>query len=54
MPLHKNVHHFTYDLDPGQGKTRNVAYYPHMTYEPAKFEDAMSNSLGGNAFTRNI
>ena len=25
-----------------------------MTYAPAKFEAAMSNSLGGNAFTRNI
>ena len=30
--------------------------YPlhHMTYAPAKFEVAMSNGLGGNAFTRNI
>ena len=25
-----------------------------MTYAPAKFEAEMSNSLGGNAFTRNI
>ena len=25
-----------------------------MTYAPAKFEAAMSNCLGGNAFTRNI
>ena len=25
-----------------------------MTYAPAKFEAAMSNGLGGNAFTRNI
>ena len=24
-----------------------------MTYAPAKFEAAMSNCLGGNAFTRN-
>ena len=40
----------------GQGQTRNVAQYPlhHMTYAPAKFEAAMSNGLGGNAFTRNI
>ena len=30
----------------GQGQTRNVAPYPlhHMTYAPAKFEAAMSNS----------
>ena len=36
----------------GQGQTRNVAQYPlnHMTYAPAKFEDAMSNGLGGKAF----
>ena len=25
-----------------------------MTYTPAKFEVAMSNGLGGDAFTRNI
>ena len=25
-----------------------------MTYAPEKFEAAMSNGLGGNAFTRNI
>ena len=32
----------------GHGQTRNVAQYPlhHMTYAPAKFEAAMSNSLG--------
>ena len=35
-----------------QGQTRTVAQYPlhHMTYAPAKFEVAMSNGLGGNAF----
>ena len=40
----------------GQGQTQNVAHNPlhHMVYVPAKFEVAMSNSLGGNAFTRNI
>ena len=40
----------------GHGQTRNVAQYPlhNMTYAPAKFEAAMSNGLGGNAFTRNI
>ena len=40
----------------GQRQTRNIAQYPlhHMTYAPAKFEAAMSNSLGGKAFTRNI
>ena len=38
----------------GQGQTRNVAQYPlhHMTYASAKFEVAMSNGWGGNAFTR--
>ena len=41
-------------LNLGQGQTRNVAQYPlnHMTYAPSKFEDVMSNGLGGNAFTR--
>ena len=36
-----------------QGQIRNIAQYPlhHMTYAPAKFEAAMSNGLGGNAFT---
>ena len=40
----------------GQGQTRNVAQYHvhHMTYAPAKIEAAMSNGLGGNAFTRHI
>ena len=40
----------------GQGQTQNVSQYPlhHITYAPAKFEGAMSNGLGGNAFTRNI
>ena len=34
--------------------TQNVAQYPlhHETYPAAKFEAAMSNSLGGDAFTR--
>ena len=32
----------------------NVAHYPlhHVTYEPVKFEVAMSNSLGEESFTR--
>ena len=36
----------------GQGHT-NVTLYPlyHVTYVPAKFEDATSNGLG-DAFTR--
>ena len=40
----------------GQGQTWNVVQYPlhHMTYAPAKFEAALSNGLGGNAFTSNI
>ena len=34
--------------------TQNVAQYPrhHVTYAPAKFEVATSNSLGGFVFTR--
>ena len=40
----------------GQGHTWNIAQYPlhHMTYSPAKFEVALSNCLGGKAFTTNI
>ena len=40
------------DLD--LGVTQNVVQCPsnHMTYVPAKFEVAMSNSLEGDAFTR--
>ena len=39
----------------GKGHTHNVAQYPlhHMTYSPGKFEVAMPNGLGGNAFTSN-
>ena len=55
--MHLQVHYFTFDLDLRlRTNTKNVAQYPlyHMTYAPAKFEAAMSNGLGGNAFTRNI
>ena len=40
----------------GHGQTRNVAQYSlhHVTYALAKFEAAISNGLGGNAFTSNI
>ena len=33
---------------------QNIAQYPlyHVTYTPAKFEVATSNSLGGDAFIR--
>ena len=43
-----------YDLDLGVKVTSDVAQYPpyHMTYAPAKFEVAMSNSLGEDTFTR--
>ena len=39
---------FIFDLD--LGVTQNIAQYPlhHVTYAPAKFEVAMSNSLGDN------
>ena len=38
-----------------QEQPRNVAQYHlhHTTYAPAKFVAYMSNSLRGNAFTRN-
>ena len=36
--------------------TQNVVQYPlhPVTYAPTKFEAATSNSLGGDAFTRNM
>ena len=42
----------TFDVD--LGVMQNVVLYPlqHVTYAAAKFEVAMSNSLGGDAFTR--
>ena len=56
------VHHCNYllcsfDLDRGGGGVKviqNVAQYllHHATYAPTKFEIAMSNRLGGDAFTR--
>ena len=44
-----------YGLDLVVKVTQNVVKYPtnHMTYAPAKFEDATTNSLGGDGFTRN-
>ena len=43
-----------HDLDLGVKETRNVAQYPphHVIYPPRKFEVAVSNGLGGDAFTR--
>ena len=51
MHLQENT---LYDLDLVVKVTHNVVQYPlnHMTYAPAKFEVAMSNSLGEDAFTR--
>ena len=45
---------FISDLDLGVKVTQNIAQYPlhHVTYAPAEFEVAMSNGLGGDAFTR--
>ena len=50
MHLQENT---LYDLDLVVKVTQNVVQYPpnHMTYAPAKFEIAMSNSLGEDAFT---
>ena len=44
----------TFDID--LGVMQNVEQYPlqHVTYAAAKFEVAMSNSLGGGAFTFDI
>ena len=47
-----------FNLDLRVKVTQNVAQYPlhHVTYmfSPAKFEVAMSNSLGEDPFTRNL
>ena len=52
MHLQENT---LYDLDLVVKITKNVVKYPpnYITYTPAKFEVAMSNSLGEDAFTRN-
>ena len=52
MHLQENV---LFHLDVGVKVTQNVAKCPlhHVTYAPARFEVATSNSLGGNAITRN-
>ena len=51
MHLQENT---LFDLDLGVKITQNAAQYPlyHVTYTPAKFEAATSNSYGGDAFTR--
>ena len=43
-----------YYLEIGVKVTQNVAKYTlhHVTYAPAKFEVAKSNSFGGDEFTR--
>ena len=52
MHLQENT---LYGLDLVVKVTQNVVKYPpnHMTYAPAKFEGATSNSLGEDGFTRN-
>ena len=51
MHLQENT---LYDLDLVVKVTHNDVQYPlnHMTYAPAKFEVATSNSLGEDGFTR--
>ena len=51
MHLQENT---LYDLDLVVKVTQNVVQCPpnHMTYAPAKFEVAKSNSLGEDGFTR--
>ena len=56
MHLQENT---LFDLDFEVKVKQNVSQYPlhHVTYAPAKFEVATSNtsnSLGGDAFTRNL
>ena len=50
--IDKKMHYLTLGL--GVMVTQIVAQYPlsHVTYSGTKFEVAMSNDLGGNAFTR--
>ena len=51
MHLQKNTF---FDLGLGVKVTQNVAQYPLslVTFSGTKLEDATSNSLGGDAFTR--
>ena len=46
----------TFDLELGVKVTQNVAQYHlhHVTYLGTNFKVAMSNGLGGDAFTRNV
>ena len=50
MHLRENT---LFDLDFGVKVIQDVAQYPlhHVTYSYTKFEVAISNSLGGDAFT---
>ena len=52
--IYKKIQYLTFDIDLGVKITQNVAQYPlhHVTYSATKFEVAMSNSLGGDTFTR--
>ena len=44
-----------FELDQGQGHTKNVAQFPlhHVIYAPAKFAVATSKGLG-DGYTRNV
>ena len=46
----------TFDHDLGVKVTQNVVQYllHYVSYAATKFEDARSNSLGGDTFTRNV
>ena len=50
MHLHENT---LFDLVLGVKVAQDVAQYPlhHVTYSDTKFKVAMSNGLGGDAFT---
>ena len=52
--MHLQENTLYYNLDLVVKVTQNVVQCPpnHMTYAPAKFEVATSNSLGEGGFTR--
>ena len=62
MPVDLGLHHFSrwytianarfYRFDPDIQEMLPSTPLHHVTYALAKFEVAMSNSLGGDAFTR--
>ena len=50
----RKLHYLTFGFDLAVKVTGAFGQYPyhHVTYAPAKFEVDLSNSLGGDIFTR--